>query len=366
MAGFDFWTTFFALSALLGLGISVWLFRQRKRYAAFLWLGAIVLSFSLIVMEWVLWWTEHIHAVPLLKGITFAFPFFTGVMLLGYYRAAFPDDHHKQTKPGFWHYLPGLLFLLKISPMYFHNIGWKVPDWGRFTFIDRNLDAAFYLMMLHFAVYPLLIHRAYRHRIEADPEMLRWHRCLLLAYSGIVAGYVVHHILSLMGLMSLRLDFLIAGCIMVFMAVVAWLGVVHRRILAGETFIEAILPTKYHKSALDKADSVLLASRILTAFEQDKIYLDPDLTLAALSQKLGSKRHHVSQVINTRFEMSYPDFVSKWRIKTAQELLLKSGKKELIIKEIAWASGFNTKAAFNLAFKKWTGMTPTEFRQNLD
>jgi hypothetical protein len=248
--GFDLWTSLFLFFALLGLCISCRLLVAKKRHAPFLWLGLIVLAFALTVAEWVLWWTGYINMVSILKGFSHSFPFFIGVLILGYYQSAFPASNLKEKQPSFWHYLPGLLYFIKISPMYLWSLGLKVPDWGRFTFITRQLDGAFYVMLLHFAFYPIWIYRRYLPFLISDPEMLRWHRWLLVSYCGIVTGYAVHHVLTLLGWMDGRLDFLIAACIVVFMLFVGYLGSMQRHILAGKTFFEAIIPIKYRKSVL--------------------------------------------------------------------------------------------------------------------
>ncbi|MCB0517520.1 MAG: helix-turn-helix transcriptional regulator [Lewinellaceae bacterium] len=357
--GFDPITIFFAIVAFWGYMVAGRLFHEKEYRRPFRWLGGIVLLFAIMLSEWVLWWTGYIQVYPIFKDITFTFPLFLGVLMLGYYRSAFDV---KMPPPSFWHYLPGLLYFIKISPEYFWNMGWKVYDWSSFTLINAGLDGAYYLLLLHFSIYPIWIYRNFRPRFEADREMLRWHRWILGAYGSIVAAYWIHHLLTLAGLMNGRLDLLISFFIALFMALVGWLGIAQRRMLAGSTFLEAVLPKKYRKSSLSEAVAETLAVQIRGLFENEKIHLDPNLTLDGLAQKLGVSRHHVSQVINANFGMSFSDWVAKWRVQEAQWLLKRQDGTGLIIKEVAFQSGFSTKAAFNLAFKKWTGMTPTEFR----
>lgn len=82
-----------------------------------------------------------------------------------------------------------------------------------------------------------------------------------------------------------------------------------------------------------------------------------------IAQKLKAQRHHVSQAINEQAGKSFAEFVNAYRVKAAQELLATTSKQELNAIEVAYQVGFGTKNAFNLAFKKITGTTPTSYRQ---
>ena len=57
------------------------------------------------------------------------------------------------------------------------------------------------------------------------------------------------------------------------------------------------------------------------------------------------------------------DFVNEFRIKEAKSILKDPSKKEFTVLEILYEVGFNSKSSFNTAFKKHTGLTPTQFRK---
>lgn len=355
--GFDFWTTFFSLAAGCGIAMASYLLQQSKATKAFRWLAIIVFLFAVMIFEWVLWWTGYIERWQMFKGISIPFPSLIGVLLLGYYRSAFPK---KVGAPSLKHYIPFVLIVIKFLPAYLFYSGIKVKNWGSVTMLDELHDVAIYLMYLHFSIYPIWIYMNYRVDFRADRDLSRWHQWLLASYAGIVASYWIHHTLSLWGWMNPRLDFFIAFLIVLFMALVAWLGAVHQRILAGIPFETAILPKKYQKSALKQELAEAIGQRIKTLFENEQLHLDPDLNLDELARRAGASRHHVSQVLNEQFGMSFADWVNSQRVETAKGLLLASD--DLIVKEVAYRAGFNTKAAFNLVFKKWTGISPSAFR----
>lgn len=351
---------FFGLVALAGFVVAGRLFLVNNRGRAIRWLAGLMLLFSAILMEWALAWAGVFSQNFQGSRLTFSFPLFFGVLMLGYYRAAF--DRGAPQKIAVWHWIPGILFFIKFLPFQLDHVHLHVHDWGNFTQVHPKVDLAVWLLFGHMIVYPVYFYRVYAARFAHDPEMLRWQRWVLGAFLGIAISYFIFHFLPVGGLRNPRLDFIAALAIVLFMALVSWLGVVQPQILAGLPFKQAINPVKYQKSALPEARADQLATRIRRLFEQEKIYLDAGLTLNGLAEKMGVSRHHLSQTINTVFGVSFSDWVAQWRVKEAQSLLVKTKGKEMSIKEIVYQTGFNTKASFNLAFKKWTGMTPTTFR----
>ena len=117
---------------------------------------------------------------------------------------------------------------------------------------------------------------------------------------------------------------------------------------------------KYAKSSL--SDSSGLFERIKAILNDEKIYLDFDLKLNTVAEKLDHSIHHISQAINQNAKMSFPDFISSFRIEEAKKKLMEP--KPATIFAISLDVGFNSKAAFYTAFKKHTQMTPTEFKKN--
>ena len=60
--------------------------------------------------------------------------------------------------------------------------------------------------------------------------------------------------------------------------------------------------------------------------------------------------------------MSFTSFVNRCRVDEAKRLLLDVKNAQVTIETIAQMSGFQNKSTFNLAFKKETGETPSQFK----
>lgn len=121
---------------------------------------------------------------------------------------------------------------------------------------------------------------------------------------------------------------------------------------------------KYEKSGLTQHMRDELYQQVIAQMEVRKSYLDPDLTIDALAAQIQKSRHHVSQAINEYTGRSFYDFVNYYRIEAVKSALLDPGNTHLTIFGIALNCGFNSKATFNNAFKKFTNTTPSNFQKS--
>ena len=112
---------------------------------------------------------------------------------------------------------------------------------------------------------------------------------------------------------------------------------------------------------LPNNDMQLLMKRIEELMAGKKMFLEPELTLQQIATALNEKERNISQSINTIQQRNLNDYINSLRIKYACRLLLENKEKPIF--EVMYESGFNTKGAFNLAFKKVTGKTPTQYRE---
>jgi len=120
---------------------------------------------------------------------------------------------------------------------------------------------------------------------------------------------------------------------------------------------------KYEKTPLADAVKEDYKNKLLLYMKRQKPYLEPSLCLNDLAEKVAIAPHHISQVLNVSLNQNLYDFINSYRIKESQLLLSKQNPNKKTILEILYQTGFNSKSSFNTAFKKHTGMTPTQFRK---
>jgi AraC-like DNA-binding protein len=120
---------------------------------------------------------------------------------------------------------------------------------------------------------------------------------------------------------------------------------------------------KYEWSSLTPETSERYLRRLLQSMAEEKLYLDTELTVAKLAEKLSIPPPHLSQIINERLKQSFVDFINTYRVEEAKRKLLDPLKRHYSVLAIAEEAGFNSKSSFNSVFKKHAQMTPSEFRK---
>jgi len=120
---------------------------------------------------------------------------------------------------------------------------------------------------------------------------------------------------------------------------------------------------KYVKSGLSSNRSKEIHDALLKVMESDKPYMDEELTLFGLAAIMKVPPNHLSQVINMYEQRNFFDFINFYRVEEIKKIIHADTFKNFSLLGIAFECGFNSKAAFNRAFKKFTGQTPSAFKK---
>lgn len=122
---------------------------------------------------------------------------------------------------------------------------------------------------------------------------------------------------------------------------------------------EAADTAKYQRSALGEEQAQRIAAKAQQAVYQQKLYLDPALTLYKLAAHIGVSAQYLSQTLNQTLQQSFYDYINDARIAAAKQQLQHTNHSVL---SIAMAVGFNARSSFYKAFKASTGLTPAQYR----
>jgi AraC-like DNA-binding protein len=122
---------------------------------------------------------------------------------------------------------------------------------------------------------------------------------------------------------------------------------------------------KYRTISLDPAQSTAILAKLNTIMDTEQLYLDPDLSIGQLADRMKLHSNYLSRTVNEHFGLGFNDYLNRLRIETVCARFRDPINRSKTILEIMYATGFNSKSVFNTAFKKFTGMTPTEFRRKL-
>ena len=109
------------------------------------------------------------------------------------------------------------------------------------------------------------------------------------------------------------------------------------------------------KEIIDKLEALMRA---------EKPYLDPKFTMQDLCDKMQISRRKLTHVINDVMQKNFYGVVNDYRIEEAIRMLGDDQTADYKMDAIAELVGFKSKSSFYACFKKYTGVTPTEYRIN--
>jgi len=241
-------------------------------------------------------------------------------------------------------------------------------------FMEREAFNLLYLILVlgHALLYTTLAYFGIRHHqkhIEQfvstkGPVSLNWIRYIIYAFIGSSVVVLLYNIITPLA----SLNGYINAYFLAVVYFVAFNSIRQREIYPKElnerTITAVANPDPVQKSKLMNEEELRLAKkRLLLMMETESPYLDSELTLPKLADKLGISSHQLSYLINTGLGETFYHFINRYRVRKAQELLANTEYDHLNMLMIGYESGFNSKTSFNTTFKKMTAYTPTAYRK---
>ncbi|TKD62504.1 helix-turn-helix domain-containing protein [Flavobacterium sp. ASW18X] len=166
-------------------------------------------------------------------------------------------------------------------------------------------------------------------------------------------------------------NFLIDGIWIVFSVVVFFLGYFAIkqpqifRMPEEEENQEEKAP-EIEKSPLESEELESLKQALHQMMIEEQVYLNPQLSLPELAERMNSNVHTLSRAINAGFNKNFRDFVNHYRIEDFIVRAQDEKYKNQTFLAIALAVGFNSKSSFNRSFKKVTNKSPREYFNDLE
>jgi AraC-like DNA-binding protein len=264
------------------------------------------------------------------------------------------------------HLAPFLIYILLL--VFFRALGGRLPAHtlsavekaGRFVWMALLTHTAVYLLVVMRSLYRLRATLKSRYsRIETiDLSWLRYMAFAFFATYLVLAVLLLflshdHPLLSEDKTVSLVLSILVYA--------LGWRGLFQGSAPLG-ALERAGAAVKYARSGASADEAIRLLESVRRLMDEEKPYLDPDLSLPALAEEAGLSTGVLSRVINEAAGANFYDFVNAYRVKKAARLLADPVHAGRSILDIAFGVGFRSKSTFNTCFKKATGLTPKELR----
>ncbi|HAD11388.1 MAG TPA: AraC family transcriptional regulator [Saprospirales bacterium] len=236
--------------------------------------------------------------------------------------------------------------------------------------LELDLVYAFVLFcaQLYYFISAYRLYREYQIWIptefsDTDTVSFSWFRNFLLAY---LAGNLMSWIMFLVDLW-LRLDFwhdwwdelFLAGLIY-YLSIAGYAQLQPRKIqfTAKESSSEPV-PARQEK--LSEPELLSWKNRIEKLMQEDQLFLEPELTLSDIAQRLGTNISLLSSVVNNAFGKNFNDYVNTYRVALVKDRLKDPAFQHYSLLGIGLECGFNSKSTFNRVFKKITGYAPGDY-----
>jgi len=377
---FNIWAIIILFGAAQGLFLAVYLFTKPQNRDANKWLALLLTVISLHLVEYAADIAGVTLQYPIFIAITYPLLFCMGPFYYIYCRYLL-DKNYSTSFRSALHFLPALLVLLMMMPFYSmtneNKISFitglstngivKIPT-GQLIFMGAHvLQTVAYI----FTAYKFIGKKAEElKKFSSDVFVLKklgWLNAFSLYFSiYFLLYFILVVLLTFINSFQFQLDYIMLLITSLSIYAIGYSAISNPEIfkaipefelqsfeLNGET------PAREPRNTNQFPE---LKSKLLQYMDSNKPYLKSDLKISELADSLAVPYYQLSQLINDEFLVNFYDFINKYRVEEAKRLLIEDTNNYKIL-AIAYEVGFNSKATFNRVFKKFTDLTPSDFKE---
>lgn len=354
----------FLFFSFLGILLSVlFLLKSKGDRMANILLSVYVLLFSFELLNNCLRWSGELYTSKFIHLNLTHFPLWViyGPLVYIYCRRVLSTSMFKTADLLFL--IPPISIVALLAPFYLLGSAKKLEVVKEGQTWDYALFPSFaiWLVIALMFFYAFLTYLSFARHSTIGFRQHRWLKWFLGSYVGFVCAFTLYIVLVRFGLMDPSYDYFIDLGIVFFIGMLAFFGFVQPEIFEGKTIKEIIPFIKYKKTGLSPALSLEMKQKLLDIMQREKPHLNNELRLDDMSRLMNLSRNHTSQIINEHFNLSFFDFINRYRIKEAKKLLMHNDENRLTMTQIAYDVGFNNRASFYKAFKKFTDFNPSDY-----
>lgn len=358
--------------ALIGFFIALIIcFTKKTDKIAKRLIAAFVTIHSLFILEFVCFYSNYSFVYPDTYLMSSIGALLYGPLLYLYFKRI--TQNYQLRARDVWHFLPTVILFIVLLPVYSLPIEEKIKIQLDSSEIYTQKDFIFIIFipkLISLIVYGFFISKLYLKNRAVEPSTSDsviefWKRGIYRMHIIYVISYFIYGI-SVSGLFFAANEVLYHSQVIAMSSMVLYVAAmayIQPKVFSLEAYqLYDESSGKYQKSSLTETFSLELKEKLMELLIDKKIYKDNSINLEKLSTELNTSRHNTSQIINEHFNENFYEFLNDYRIQEAKELLLKKNGNKMNVAEILYEVGFNNKVSFNNAFKKRTGLTPTQFR----
>ena len=374
------------LASSLGLFLSVLIFHKYGSSLANRLLAILLLLYSFILIRLLLWDLEYYLIIPRILLLPISISFLMGPMHYLYSKYLIgPED--KFNKKDYLHFIPFIIYLLILIPAVFMPSAELIASFketqsetksGEFLAFNWfiTIQVLFYvaLTLIRIQKFSASVKQVFS---SVDKIKLNWLWYITVFIGLGMVVFLIENTLRLGGYIVSD-KFILSNLIFSgYVIAIGYLGMLKSEIFLSKDFSESVHElneiqhnsesknenNKYKRSGLTEERAEEIKGMLLQLMDDKKPYTDSSLTLNKLADMLMVTPHNLSEVINTKLDMNFFDFINQYRVDQVKKNILRYPKEHYTLLGLAMEAGFNSKSSFNSIFKKTTGVTPTEFRK---
>lgn len=369
-----------------GIVFSLLLLRKGLLYQnkASKWLSFLLFLCAMYIAPYMLGYANW-YANKTTREILFFIPFMQ-VLLIGpviyFYTKSLLNTSFSISKKELLHFIPAILYLfyslvifitdkILLDDFYFYADGRDkdMSNWYQFAGVI-SMTIYLILSLQHYSKYKKLVFEKVSY---ANSILFQWIQNFLVAFLVIIVLRVLLFVLNPeWGEFGSQFwHYILFSFVVFYIAINGYANAVKMSFLIDvnseniNVFDEPEIEEKPKKEVFNQQEIEIWKGKILQLIEVDEIYKNSKLTLSDVSKLLEVNSKTISKSINSGFEMNFNDFINHYRIEAVKEKLKQGQHKETTLLGIAFDCGFNSKATFNRAFKKSTGLSPKDYLQKL-
>ncbi|TCI85835.1 helix-turn-helix domain-containing protein [Tenacibaculum sp. M341] len=282
-------------------------------------------------------------------------------------------SNFKLEKKHLWHLLPFIIGNLVMMPRFYFGNDQVLEEVSKdtihtweviFMHISMHLQSMYYYIMC-LVVLKKAKNIFFENHSNNAIQTYKWLYQIVIFWIVIFSLAILKNTFKYLDLGSDA--FLNSKVILIFSVLLVTCWYVLKALNNPELFKGVDSQTKLTKDLIEevknKSDNEEIIGSLKLFMDEEKPYLNPSLSIRNLAQQMKIPVRELSIAINHDLNQHFFDFVNGYRIEKAKKILSDPSKSKVTVLEILYEVGFNSKSSFNTAFKKYTSLTPTQFRK---
>lgn len=269
------------------------------------------------------------------------------------------------------HFLPFFVFMSVNVPAFFNGSESTLAQFLSNHSLLFN-GTIWAVLLVQYSIYLFqILELTNNNKMKAEQELsniekvdLSWLKTFMVAFILVFALLAIMFVGVIHQINVEWLNKIVSVVFSIAIFVLGYKGLFQQSIFSNMESNEFSEPVALEMNRTRTVDEKLIMN-LLVYMEKNKPYCEPDLTLTSLAKQLNMGRNQLSEMINASMGCNFYDFVNRYRVEEVKTMLTQPSGNNFTLLAIAFDAGFSSKSTFNYIFKKFTGLTPSEYKKGL-